>query len=174
MIGFGDFDKLMKGAALANKVVTTDPIIDDGQQRYSAPTQNRQRAMPINESANDDLDSLVADINSALGKPLTESATPMKQPAIETPKPRPAVSQGDFVNAAIKAKTAATIDPKKQKVAEQKKADLFPTDEENNAKLAAKGASFKKYLVENIANEENINLIEAVSKIFDIIVMDKK
>lgn len=186
MVGFGDFERLMKGVEIASSVSAEQPIISDRQQ-YNSSKPMFPHLAPMNESVSknraqsqspvtdSELDALLGSI-SDISDPFMESTeSPIKQPsATNAPNPKPAVSQSEFVNAAIKAKSTAAIDKSKQKLPEQTKVDLVKMGEEFNAKLAAKGNSFKKYLVENIATEENAHLIEAISGIFDIIVLESE
>lgn len=191
MIGFGGFERLMKGVELASTVSADQPMHAAAQQQYTAskpmfphlsamnesvaPHQHFQQQRSQNPATDSELDALLGSIGD-FSDPFMESTdapSPITQKsAIDTPKPKPAVSQNEFVNAAIKAKSTAEVNKSKQKLPEQTKVDLVKMGEEFNAKLATKGTNFKKYLTENIATDENAHLIEAISKIFDIIVLE--
>lgn len=183
MIGFGDFDKLMQGIDIANKVSSEPMHVNHAPQRYAQAKPmfpqrqtmtegvNRQHA-PVDDG---ELDALLGSIQQM--DDLFESAapSPMNQPsAVDSPKPRPAVSHDAFVNAAIKAKQTAEVPSTKQKVEKQNIPDLIKMKDEFNAKLATKGAAFKQCLTENLSTDDNAHLIEAVSKIFDLIVLESE
>jgi hypothetical protein len=193
MIGFGGFEGLLKGVELAS-TISADPSMHAAtQHQYTSSKPMFPHLAPMNESvaspnqyqphrnnnpvSDSELDALLGSIGD-FSDPFMESSTspsPIEQKsAIDTPKPRPAVSQTAFVNAAIKAKSVASVDTTKQKLPEQTKVDLVKMDAEFNAKLASKGTTFKKYLVENITTDDNTHLIEAISKIFDIIVLESE
>lgn len=192
MIGFGGFEVLTKGVELANTISADQPMRDAAQHQYTSSKPMFPHLAPMNESvaprnqyqprnnnqvSDSELDALLGSIGD-FSDPFMESTdvpSPIEQKsAIDAPKPRPAVSQTAFVNAAIKAKSTASVDTRKQKLPEQTKVDLVKMSAEFNAKLASKGTTFKKYLTENIATDDNTHLIEAISKIFDIIVLESE
>lgn len=127
--------------------------------------QRRQRTITESQDDVDGLDAEFGALFGALGDIMNESA----DPTTETPAPRPAVEQKQFVTAAIAAKNNAAKHTKE--VPSQPKPGMFPTADSDNAKLAAKGDLFKKTLTDNFVDEDNATLIEAVIKVFDLVVL---
>ena len=162
---FGDLGKLMKGLELTTQVTNSNPIINDNHQPRYNQSLTESTKPDSRVSGLDSIDGLLDDVNKALG--ITES--------IETPKPRPAVSQTEFVKTALNAQkkgTVDTVDP--TKLPKQEPKGLINTTEKANQKLAIKGEAFKKYLVENLSTPETKHLVEAVNKIFDLMVLNKE
>lgn len=127
--------------------------------------QRRQRIITESQAEPDGLDGAFGDLFGALADTMNESI----EPTTETPAPRPAVEQKQFVTAAIAAKNNAAKHTKE--VPAQPKPGMFSTSDSDNAKLAAKGDLFKKTV--NQFAEADPALVEAVIKAFDIIMFGK-
>lgn len=150
---FGDLGRLKKGLDLANNVATTEPVIEMPPRRFrNAPmVESTSRVRGMEPS----FDDLLGDVTRAL----TECANPII-PATS------AVAQKDFVGTATKAREAAVIKPSvKKELPSQEPAGLIDIEKRGN--------EFKKYIAENLSTPETTAFVEAVSKVFDIMVLGK-
>ena len=153
---FGDLGRLRKGLELATNVAANEPVIHMEPRRYrNATAPMVESAAPRVRGMEPSFDTLLDDVTNAL----TESANPII-PATA------AVSQKNFVATATKARESAVIKPSiKKELPKQEPAGLID--------LEKRGNDFKKYIAENLSTPETVAFVEAVGKVFDIMVLGK-
>lgn len=175
---YGDLGKLAKCLEATQKI-SQEPIEDD---RYSvgvssllnqpATNRNMQNMNYMKNNSNNDaldsayedgLDELLNGALSALGGNRKQQSQPVNESIDKTiqnpPKP---VAQSDFVNAAKKAHENAIPEKKEQ---------IHNELHDYKKKMKNNAVAYKKYLTEKLKTEDNGALVEAVTKIFDVMFM---